>query len=223
MGRRREVYARYSPVFWGPARGVTEGHAAFLAEKVSRGGSVGLRTDRGFLIGDLRGAEGLIDDFAVEADDDWAIAGAALLCSAWPALANRGAERLRVVTAAADEPKVAILRASSLEPVEQWWVKPVDPSGPPAASGRVEGSGFSGLLGPAPPVYDPGGPVLLVDRVTDGTGTAAIEEGAAALGAVLAVLSVPVGADREAELREAMFTVASAWYVGQPKVPTALA
>ncbi len=84
----------------------------------------------------------------------------------------------------------------------------------------VEGSGFSGFLGPAPPVYDPGGPVLLVDRVTDGTGTAAIEEGAAALGAVLAVLPVPVGADREAELRAATFTVASAWYVGQPTVPT---
>ncbi len=113
MERRRQVYARYSPVFWRPARGVTDGHAAFLAEKVSRGSSVALRTDRGFLIGDLRGAEGLIDDFAVEADDDWALHGAALLCSAWPALVNRGAERLRVVSAPADEPKVAMLRASS--------------------------------------------------------------------------------------------------------------
>ncbi len=223
MERRRQVYAHYSPVFWRPARGVTEGHAAFLAEKVSRGGSVALRTDRGFLIGDLRGTEGLVDDFAVEADDDWSLDGAALLCSAWTALASRGAERLRVVTAAADEPKVAMLRASSLEPVEQWWVKPVDPAGTPAASGRVDGSGFSGFLGPAPPVYDPGGPVLLIDRVTDGTTTAAIEEGAAALGAVLAVLPVPVGADREAELRDATFTVASAWYVGQPEVPRALA
>ena len=223
MERRRQVYARYSPVFWRPARGVTEGHAAFLAEKVSRGSSVALRTDRGFLIGDLRGAEGLIDDFAVEADDEWARHGTALLFSAWSALASGGAERLRVVTAAADEPKVAVLRASSLEPVEQWWVKPVDPSGTPVASGRVEGSGFSGFLGPAPPVYDPGGPVLLVDRVTDGTRTAAIEEGAVALGAVLVVLPVPVGADREAELRAATFTVASAWYVGQPKVARALA
>jgi hypothetical protein len=176
---------------------------------------------RGFLIGDLRGTEGIIDDFAVEADDDWADDGVALLCSAWPALAGRGAERLRVVTAAADKPKVAMLRALSLEPVEQWWVKPVDPAATPPASGRVEGSGFSGILGPAPPVYDPGGPVLLVERVADGTRAAAIEEGATASGAVLAIVSVRIGAEREAELRDAAFTVASAWYLGQPSVPTA--
>jgi hypothetical protein len=221
MERRRQVYARYSPVFWRPARGATEGHASFLVGKVSRGGAVALRADRGFLIGDLRGTEGVIDDFAVEADDDWADDGVALLCSAWPALAGGGAERLRVVTAAADEPKVAMLRALSLEPAEQWWVKPVDPAGTPAASGRVEGSGFSGILGPAPPVYDPGGPVLLVDRVAEGTTAAAIEDGAAAVGAVLAIIPVRVGAEREAELRGAAFTVASAWYLGQPSVPTA--
>ena len=63
-----------------------------------------------------------------------------------------GLEQLRVVTAAADEPKVAMLRGLSLKPVEQWWVKPVDPSGTTAASGRVEGSGF-GIVGPAPPVF----------------------------------------------------------------------
>ena len=221
MERRRQVYARYSPVFWRPARGATKGHANFLAEKVSRGGAVALRTGRGFLIADLRGTEGVIDDFAVEADDDWAEDGVALLCSAWPALAARGAETLRVVIAAADEPKAAMLWALSLEPVEQWWVKPVDPAATPAASGRVEGSGFSGILGPAPPVYDPGGPVLLVDRVADGTKAAAIEEGATASGAVLAIVPVRVGAEREAELRDAAFTVASAWFLGQPSVPTA--
>ena len=74
-----------------------------------------------------------------------------------------GLEQLRVVTAAADEPKVAMLRGLSLKPVEQWWVKPVDPSGTTAASGRVEGSGFSGIVGPAPPVYDPGLAAFMAD------------------------------------------------------------
>ncbi len=215
------MYASYSPVFWRPARGVTEGHANFLAEKVSGACAVALRTDRGFLIGESRGREGFIDDFAVEADRDWADDGAVLLCSAWPVLAQQGAETLRVVTASADEPKVALLRACSLEPVEQWWVKPLAPGGTLVATGRVEGSGFSGILGPAPPVYDPGGPVVLVDRVVHGTRVAAIEEEAAALGGVLAVIPVRVGDEREAELHDAAFTVSSAWYVGQPEVPTA--
>ena len=214
------MYATYSPVFWRPARGVTEAHGNFLAEKVSAGSAVALRSERGFLIGEERRREGFIDDFAVEADGDWANDGADLLCSAWPLLAARGAATLRVVTAAADEPKVAMLRACSLEPVEQWWVKPVEPSGTPGTTGRVDARGFSGILGPAPPVYDPGGPVVLVDQLTAGTRVAAIEQGAAALGAVLAIVPVPVGDGREAELQDATFTVSSAWYVGQPREPT---
>lgn len=216
MERRREIYAAYSPVFWRPAVGVTGMHARFLAKKASSNATVAVRTDHGFLIAELRNSEGFIDDFAVEPDARWAADGAALLRAAWPALAHAGATRLRVVSAAADAPKVAMLEACSLELVAQWWVKPLDPTGAPGASGRVTGPGFSGILSPAPPVYDPGGPVLLAERVEAGADLARITETAAAMGAVLAVVPTPAGGHREAELRTSGWTVSSAWYLGAP-------
>lgn len=44
-------------------------------------------------------------------------------------------------------------------------------------------------LVPAPPVYDPGGPVLLVTRVLDATWLADAEHAAAARGATVSVVS----------------------------------
>jgi hypothetical protein len=219
MERRREVYASYSPVFWRPARGVTAAHAAFLGGKVSKGRVVGRRTDRGFIIGEVRGSEGFVDDFGVEADVDWVEDGVALLCSVWPILAEQGANMVRVVSAAADHPKVEMLRSCSLELVEQWWVKPVDPVGAPTATGRTDGCGFSGTVSSAPPVYDPGGPVLFVDQLADGTPTGALEQQAAERGVLLVIVPVPAGGSRERELRAAAFTVASAWYLGKPAPP----
>ena len=226
MDRRRQVYATYSPVFWRPAPGATGLHARFLAGRLPTPGVTALRTGRGFLIGEVRGSqatgpEGLIDDYAVEADDDWAQDGAALLEAAWPLLAKEGAATLRVVTAAADNAKVAMLRNCSLVLTENWWVKGLTPKGAADSTGRVDGAGFSGIVGPAPPVYDPGGPVLLVEQVAVGTKAAAIEELAAELGAVLAVVPVPAGERLGQDLHQAGFSIASAWYVGRPEHTTA--
>ncbi len=99
----------------------------------------------------------------------------------------------------------------------QWWVKPVETTRRAAGSGRVEGAGFSGLLGPAPPVYDPGGPVLLAEHLEPGVELAAFEREAAGLGAVLVVVPAPPGDQREQEFRQRSWTAASQWFVGKPR------
>ncbi len=218
MASRREVYATYSPVFWRPRRGVTDRHAAFLGRQLQSPDSVALRTDHGFIIGQLREDEGFVDDFAIDVDGSWADDGRELLQEAWDQLAVRGAGAMRVVSAQADEPKVEMLIAVGLRLVEQWWVKPVEAIDAAGVSpGRIEGTGFSGILGPAPPVYEPGGPVLLADRIAAGADLSVIEAEAARMGSVLVVMPTEPGTKRERELRHRDWTVASQWYVGQSR------
>lgn len=84
------------------------------------------------------------------------------------------------------------------------------------ALGRVEGPGFSGILEPAPPVYDPGGPVLQADHIDEGTEITVVEREAAALGAVLAIIPASPGTPRASELARDGWNVASDWYLGWP-------
>lgn len=216
MEDRRQLYARYSPVFWRPASGITDRHASFLGRQIAAAPNVGLRTDHGFIIGQRRGAEGFVDDFAIDADGTWSDDGSALLIAAWEQLAAGGADVLRVVTAKADETKVRMLEDRSLQLVDQWWVKPLRPEGSSTTTGRVDGPWFSGILGPAPPVYDPGGPVLLADRLDDGCALAELESEAQRIGAVLLVVPTLPQADREQLLEQRDWSVASQWYLGQP-------
>jgi hypothetical protein len=249
MERRRQVYARYSPVFWRPAANATGLHARFLGRQAGAAGNVALRTDRGFIIAQCRAAEGFVDDFAVDGDDAWATDGAELLLAAAGRLAAEGGpDQVRVVTAHADEPKVAMLAGLSLRLVEQWWVReptapgtaapdaavpgaagaslaPAELAGPGVAgpgvaqsraAGPVSGPGFAGIFGPAPPVYDPGGPVLLASRVDADADVAVIAREAAALGAVLAIAAAPPGTALSRALDQQGWSVASDWYTGRP-------
>jgi len=217
MERRRQEYARYSPVFWRPARDVTGPHARFLGRLITSGGNVALRTDHGFIIAQPRPAEGLVDDFTVDDPARWAADGAELLIAAAGRLAAAGGPgTMRVVTAHADQPKTRMLSRLSLRVAEQWWVRELRPAGPAARTGRVEGPGFAGIFAPAPPVYDPGGPVLHAERVADDADLAVIEREAAAMGAVLAVVAAAPGSARSAGLRQRGWSVASDWYLGWP-------
>ncbi len=81
---------------------------------------------------------------------------------------------------------------------------------------RFEGPGFSGLFGSAPPVYDPGGPVLLADRVAAATDLAVLTAEAIRLGAVLLVVPAAPGSARARELDGCGWHVASDWYLGPP-------
>jgi hypothetical protein len=218
MSQRREIYAGYSPVFWRPARNVTGLHADYLRRQIGSENFVSLRTDHGFLMAHSRPGKAFVDDFAIDRAGSWAADGASLLLAAAGRLAaTPGREQtMLVVTAHADEAKVSMLLDLSLSLVEQWWVVPVTPAGEPGSPGRVEGPGFAGFLGPAPPVYDPGGLVLDADRAADDADPAVIEARAAELGAVLAVLRTPPGAQRIASLQVRGWTIASDWYFGWP-------
>jgi hypothetical protein len=65
------------------------------------------------------------------------------------------------------------------------------------------------LFGPAPPVYDPGGPVLRADDVADGTDAAGLEAEAIRVGAVLLVVPAVPGTARARELSGPDWQVAS--------------
>jgi hypothetical protein len=218
MGRRRQEYARYSPVFWRPAQDAVGLHARSLARQILGNTNIALRTGRGFIICQRRPAEGLVDDFAVENAGIWGDDGAALLLAVADRLRAVGQViAIRVVTAHADQPKVKMLQGLSLHLAEQWWVRELQPEfAQTTAPGRVERPGFSGIFGPGPPVYDPGGPVLLADRVDEDTEIAVVEREATALGAVLAVIPASPGTVRASELPRHGWSVASDWYLGWP-------
>lgn len=218
MERRRQIYAGYSPVFWRPAAGVAGLHAKFLCRLAANPANMCLRTECGFIIGQMIHAECFVDDFALDEAGTWGDDGRELLGELWARVASDSITTMRVVTAEADRDKVAMLAAAGLALFEQWWVKPLHPRGASeVASGRVGGPGFSGLLGPAPPVYDPGGPVLLVDQLDRDSDLGGVEEAAATMGAVLAIVSTRIDDNHHDDLIERDWTVASQWYLGQPK------
>lgn len=220
MERRRRDYARYSPVFWRPAEGVVGVHAEYLRGRISAETTVALRTEHGFIICARRGSRAFVDDFAVEPPGTWGSDGSALLLAAAERLvAADGVSAVVVVTAHADRPKSEVLASLSLTLAEQWWVRELLPAGPAAPPRRLSGPGFSGELGPAPGVYDPGGPVFQNDRAGDHSDLAAIERAAAAHGAVITVLPTAPGTALVHELRERGWHVASDWYRGVPKAP----
>jgi hypothetical protein len=68
------------------------------------------------------------------------------------------------------------------------------------------------LLGPASPVYDPGGPVPLAD----GTDAVSLEAEAIRLGAVLLVVPAVPGTALAREVSGPGWQVASDWYTGRP-------
>ena len=189
------------------------------ARPARAGQAIALRSEHGFIICQRRPGEGFVDDFTVEPPQSWDEHGAALLLAAAERLAAAGTRAVRVVTAHADEAKARLLARLSLSVTEQWWVRAVAPAGPPSDPGRVRGPGFSGLLTPAPPVYDPGGPVFYADRITSGTLAAEVEQAAAAHGAVLAVVPAAPGTGRARELNAAGWSVAPDWYTGSPAAP----
>ncbi len=124
---------------------------------------------------------------------------------------------MRVVTATRDEPKVVLLESLGLEVGESWYIRTT--SNPDAASifGPVSDATMQGLVIPGPPVYDPGGPVLLVQAIVDGANVGDLEAAAEALGAVIVIAPTqPKDTERVRSLEEAGFDPVSRFYTGVP-------
>jgi hypothetical protein len=229
MVERRAVYETFAPVFWHPAPNARDVHEPHLASCLTGDRYVGLRTDDGFVLGELQAAGsppwfpevpiGFVDDFTVTHDDEWTRDGRELLFAVWSALQERGAEALRVVTARRDVAKVALLESVGLTVGESWSVREVETrAASPPAFGPVSANGVEALVIPAPPVYDPGGPVLLVTALGSAEDVQRVPDLAAQRSAVLAIVPTrPEAPDIATMAEESGFDETSRYYVGIPR------
>ncbi|MEO5840747.1 MAG: hypothetical protein ABIQ73_07475 [Acidimicrobiales bacterium] len=217
MAERRAEYAVYSPVFWRPQAGIEPAHARFLGSQIGDPAVIAVRRDDGFAIAARTGDQYYVDDFAV-LDGRWQDVGAELLSEIWRQAAAFGAHELRVVTARLDQPKVAMLNAIGFRLSQQWWVKPLrHTSREPAADGVLVGDGYRVIRTVAPPVYDPGGPVGMVQHFADAVSLHDAERVATDDGLVLLIAPLDATDPKNEAADECGFTVASQFYVGVPR------
>ena len=217
MEQRRSLYESFSPVFWRPAVGVRSEHAAFMRTVADRPGSLALRTAHGFLLSFAHEGRCFVDDFAVDADDHWDTDGRELLAAAWTSR-PRDQASIRAVTARLDQPKRALLEDLGLVPTARWWVKELAPSVhvEPTVM-EVDLGIMKALFVPAPPVYDPGGPVCILGDIDADAAVEAVHR-AEVGGAVLAIVQrdaapEPAAAE-EPVLQAGGFDNASVFYEG---------
>lgn len=192
--RRRARIAPFAPRFWNPAPDAREVHATFLGNKIDNPDVLTIRTDHGFLFG-YPGPDRLdIDDMALDAESRWPDDGIALLQRAGSLAA------LNVVCPVPEPERRSAVEAVGLAVAESWWTKDLTPAAdpePPADDPKITAADASGVLVPAPPVYAPGGPVLLASNLGRDSGNptgdalAELEQAAAAAGAVVAVVPQP--------------------------------
>lgn len=180
--RRQQRFA-HAPRFWRPAADAKVRHRAFLARLLEDPSTLALRTESGFVLGVGDDRRRVVDDFEPGADQ---AEGVALLQGvlAWTAT-------VRVVVPDHDAERRAAVEAVGLRPAETWWHRDLPLVQVRGDGGNVQlrTDGATGRLVPAPPVYDPGGSVLLVTEALTAAGLAAIEADAAERGATVSVVS----------------------------------
>jgi hypothetical protein len=221
LDAKRAEYERYSRVFWRRAVDAVAVHEPFVKALVDQDDPVALVQDGdcrmdGAVIALPRADDWLVDDFAVRDPTLWDTIGAALLDEVRHRVAG---STVTVVCAERDRAECRLLRTAGGILRQQWWVRPLadvvgDDQIADGAIGRVVN---------APPVYDPGGQVAVVES-WDGSAEplATIERWARNQQAVLAVVPVTAGnTDREEVLRTAGYDIASQWYVFGPLTPLA--
>lgn len=210
---RRARLVPYAPRFWHPAPGARAAHTEFLGGLIDSPEVLAVRTAHGFLFGLPRDGQLLVDDLALSVDEYWPTEGEALLRRA----AQDGP--LRVVCPVPEEARRAAATSVGLSVVETWWHRELDADGlqpgranpdlpepepepEPGADADRDGestaedaqlrvAGAEGRLVPAPPIYAPGGPVLLVNSMDSRAALHELERLAAWRGARVAVVSLP--------------------------------
>ena len=209
--QRRESLVPHAPRFWRPAANATERHREFLASLVQDSGVLSVRTQNGYLIAINRGPVWLVDDAVVTDHGDWGTEGVQLLRHA-----REHGGPLRVVVPVFETSRLAAARSVGLAPVEHWWHRDLEPvhldlDGADSES-DIAVDGAEGRLVPAPPVYDPGGQVLLVTDVVDRSSLRRIESAAAKRGACVSVVTQrPEDSDLEALLDGAGYSLTTAF------------
>lgn len=182
---RREQLAVHAPRFWRPASDATARHRAFLAHLVADPATVAVRTDHGFVLAVGDATRRVVDDLVV-AEGAWLDEGAALLQHVLAQTAT-----VRVVVPDHEERRRTTVESLGLTAREVWWHRDLPLVQVRGDGGKVQLStaGASGRLVPAPPVYNPGGSVLLVTEVATAEALAALEDEAAERGATVSVVT----------------------------------
>jgi hypothetical protein len=128
----------------------------------------------------------VVDDMAMERDVFWPLDGEELLRAAGQV------GRLRFVCPVPELLRASAATAVGLSVAESWWhrdLMQVSSDLPHEVELGVRVDGAVGCLVAAPPVYAPGGPVLLVTSLTDPAALRVIEDEAARRGAPVSVVS----------------------------------
>lgn len=223
---KRQHYADHAFPFQRPATNGESIHAAFLPKLIEWDGFIVLvhesHPDRvdGFIVARVGSApppfgEGAlfhVDDFALTSADYWPTLGGKLLREVARRAAAADAETGIVVSgpASIDRAKTDFLTKQGFVVEAEWWVKLIDAS---AGMTARESDRFEAVVGPAPPVYDPGGPTCLALRIDGPEVLEEFEAFAQASGSVIAIIPTRT---THTDLRDALprrgYTVASEWY-----------
>jgi hypothetical protein len=220
----RACLAEWSPAWWRQRPGADDLHAAWLGHLVTAEGPVARVVEHegkvvAFAVAMPQPGQWFVDDVSV------ADAGA------WPALLAAVEERPALTCVASrDLDRAAACRGAGLTWVSSLWVGPAAPAGPPEgaveplddeaslpappphtfaglAPALVLGDRAGGLVAcspslPAPPIYDPGGTVAVVDRLTGDDRGRLLAHGRAAIAARGDVLVAVVAAAGDAGLAD---------------------
>lgn len=185
-GHRRECIAGYAPRFWRPAPDARAAHNELLGDQIQDPQVVSFRSDHGFAFAARRGEVLDVDDMALDDDNLWPHDGSALL----QAVSQRS--DLRFVCPIPEPARRQTAVDLGMVLVESWWHRDLATETSATVMNPdsvITVQGASGRLVEAPPVYAPGGPVLLTFDVGSGTALTAIEDAASACGAVVSVVS----------------------------------
>jgi hypothetical protein len=211
---RRAKIVSFAPRFWNPADDARRTHATFLGSLIAEPDVLSIRTDHGFLFGMPRSGALVVDDMAAEGDAFWPLDGEELLRSAGQV------GRLRLVCPVPEAPRASAATAVGLSIAESWWHRDLTNVASSAHDWDELGLQVDGAVArlvPAPPVYAPGGPVLLVTSVSDASALSAIEDEAARRGAPVSVVSQDPDDDGLAELLNAAgYRRTTDYYEGRP-------
>jgi GrpB-like predicted nucleotidyltransferase (UPF0157 family) len=215
---KRHQYQSYAPVFWKPAVDAHIRHRPFLEaclrspdftsfSAANDHEALGLVLASHQVSAPLLPPGWLIDDFYVARPELWHSVGVRLLEAEADAARGSGCRHLMVVSGYRDAAKKEFLRHCGLQSEVVWWVKPIRPDHNTGRIGEVRM-----VVGPAPPVYDPGGLTALAIEEPREAGL--FEDAAAQAGAVLAIMPVR-SANRvmSQELRESGYAEASEWFM----------
>lgn len=213
--QRRESLARQAPRFWNPAPDASHTHRAFLSHLITQRETLAVRNAHGYLIAIPGDSVWTVDDAEVSAAGRWMTDGVQLLEHA-----RQFCGGLRFVVPVAETHRMDAARHVGLEAVEQWWHRDLPIRGitdDRANEGpAITADGAAGQLVPAPAIYDPGGPVLLVTEVHSAESLDRLESEAIRCGAAVSVVSQePADATLAALLSKSGYVLTTAFCEGR--------